>query len=111
MPAEQVEGLAALHCTDEEIAGFFGVTREAIRLRKARSPEFVGALEKGRARAKRSLRRAQWAAVERGNVTMMIWLGKQYLDQRDRQDLGVSAGPITLRVEYGKDVIGNDSNA
>ncbi|MEE8536364.1 MAG: hypothetical protein V3S71_00020, partial [Acidobacteriota bacterium] len=26
-------------------------------------------------------------AVEGGNPTMMIWLGKQYLDQRDKAEL------------------------
>jgi hypothetical protein len=29
----------------------------------------------------------QWDAAKKGNVVMMIWLGKQYLGQRDKQDI------------------------
>lgn len=37
-----------------------------------------------------SLRRAQWmSAVQDRNVTMMIWLGKQYLGQKDRFEMEV----------------------
>lgn len=31
-----------------------------------------------------SLRRMQWSKAKEGNVTMMIWLGKQVLGQKDR---------------------------
>lgn len=31
------------------------------------------------------LRKWQWRAAERGNTAMMIWLGKQYLDQTDKR--------------------------
>ena len=34
-----------------------------------------------------SLRRAQYEAAMKGNATMLIWLGKQYLGQRDSPDL------------------------
>lgn len=44
-------------------------------------------IEKGRENGKMSLRRAQFKkAVEDGNVAMQIWLGKQYLDQRDKTE-------------------------
>jgi hypothetical protein len=34
----------------------------------------------------------QWKSAEKGNVTMQIWLGKQYLQQRDQpQDEGNEA--------------------
>lgn len=35
-----------------------------------------------------SLRMAQFQTAMEGNVTMQIWLGKQVLDQKDRQDVG-----------------------
>jgi hypothetical protein len=31
-----------------------------------------------------SLRQWQWKAAEKGNVSMLIWLGKQYLGQTDK---------------------------
>jgi hypothetical protein len=82
----QVEQLGAIMCTDEEIAGVLGCNVDTIRERK-KEPEFSGALEKGRAAGKASLRRMQWAAAKGGNPTMLIWLGKQWLGQRDKQDV------------------------
>jgi hypothetical protein len=37
---------------------------------------------------KSSLRRAQWNLAQK-NASMAIWLGKQYLGQRDIADLGL----------------------
>jgi hypothetical protein len=32
-----------------------------------------------------------------GNPTMLIWLGKQYLDQKDKNELtGKDGGPLTV---------------
>lgn len=75
--AEQVEKLAALHCTTEEIAEFFGCHKDTITGR------FSAELAKGRAGGRISLRRMQWQTAKKGNCTMQIWLGKQYLGQRD----------------------------
>lgn len=49
---------------------------------------FSNSIKKGKEVGKSSLRRAQWnAGVNKGNVPMLIWLGKQRLNQRDRLDL------------------------
>jgi len=76
----QVERLAQLHCTNVEIAAFFGCDEGTIRKR------FSEELAKGRGTGKISLRRSQWKAAENGNVTMLIWLGKQILGQKDRPE-------------------------
>jgi hypothetical protein len=34
-----------------------------------------------------SLRRKQWEVATAGNIPMLIWLGKQYLDQKDRHEV------------------------
>lgn len=34
-----------------------------------------------------ALRQWQWKAAQNGNATMLIWLGKQYLNQRDKHDI------------------------
>lgn len=47
----------------------------------------AAALERGRESGKASLRRLQWKAANAGNTTMLVWMGKQYLSQTDRQDL------------------------
>jgi len=55
---------------------------------KARHP---GVIKRGRARLRKSLRRAQIKSALSGNSTMLVWLGKQYLGQSDRLDHSVSA--------------------
>ena len=32
----------------------------------------------------------QWSAAENGNSTMLVWLGKQYLNQKDKQEQTIS---------------------
>ena len=76
--AEQVTRLARLHCTMQEMADFFGCHRETLR------ENFSPQIDKGRSEGNISLRRKQWQmAVEKGNVVMLIWLGKQMLGQRN----------------------------
>ena len=79
--AEQVEKLASMQCTYEEIASFFGVSKSTI------SDNFRTEITKGRSVGKISLRRNQFKLSET-NATMAIWLGKQYLDQKDYPDYG-----------------------
>lgn len=89
---EQVEKLAALHCTFEEIADFFGVDKSTI------SRNFATEIAKGRAAGKLSLRRSQFRLAET-SATMAIWLGKQYLGQKDYPDLDTnSAFEIKINV-------------
>ena len=74
----EVVKLAKLMCTVEEIASFFEVDRTTI------SRKFAPEIAKGRELGKISLRRKQYnVAVQKGNVTMLIWLGKQYLEQAE----------------------------
>ena len=37
-----------------------------------------------------SLRRAQWKSAKSGNVTMQIWLGKQWLGQKEQSEVSIS---------------------
>lgn len=73
-----VERLAQLGCKTTEIADHFGVSVDTIDRR------FAEELTKGRANIRMSLRQWQLKAAEKGNPTMLIWLGKQMLGQEDR---------------------------
>lgn len=85
---EIVEKLASMFCTDEEIASFLGVSSKTIQRRKQEDEEYCLAYKKGFDQGKISLRQSQYkSAVRNGNVTMQIWLGKQYLGQRDQVKL------------------------
>ena len=74
----QVEELASIGCSWDEIAGVLRCSRSTLQR------NFAQAIEKGRARLKKSLRHKQVEVALGGNVAMLIWLGKQYLGQSDK---------------------------
>tara|TARA_R100001443_G_scaffold117366_1_gene141739 strand:+ start:3538 stop:3849 length:312 start_codon:yes stop_codon:yes gene_type:complete len=78
---EQVEKLAALGCTNTEIASFFGCSKDLI------SKSYSTNITKGKQIGKIRLRKMQIQAAEKGSVPMLIWLGKQMLEQTDKQEL------------------------
>lgn len=43
-----------------------------------------------------TLRRLQWKAAEGGNATMLIWLGKQLLGQKDSSHVDLSNSDRSL---------------
>ena len=73
-----VEKLANIQCTQDEIASFLGISVRTLQ----RDEEFLKIYQKGQENGKMSLRRIQYKLAEK-NTTMAIWLGKQYLGQKD----------------------------
>lgn len=71
--------LASIHCTNVEIAYLCNVSVDLIETK------YSGIVKEGRARGKASLRRAQWELAQKGNVAMLIWLGKTLLGQSDQK--------------------------
>ena len=97
---EQVKGLASIQCTLEEIAALMKLKKRQFIDRMNASPELREAIEDGRANGRASIRRAQVRLLEAGNATMGVWLGKQYLGQRDQIGLtGGDGGPVKLAVD------------
>lgn len=82
---EAFEKLCALQCTQEEICGVLGVNSDTLNkfCKKEYKATFSEVFKEKRQLGKMSLRRSQFKLAEK-NATMAIWLGKQYLDQRDR---------------------------
>jgi hypothetical protein len=77
-----VEALASKGCSDSEIAALVGCAESTLQTRARAS------LGRGRATMKLNLRAKQVALATggKGNVTMLIWLGKQLLGQSDKVD-------------------------
>jgi hypothetical protein len=73
-----VETLASYGLTIDEISEAVNCAASTLKLR------FSACLRKGWSGLKTSLKREQVAKALTGNVPMLIWLGKQYLNQRDR---------------------------
>jgi len=81
---EQFENLCGLQCTLEEICDWFDVTDKTLDAwcRRTYRKRFSEVFSEKRGKGKISLRRNQWRLSEK-NAAMAIWLGKQYLDQRE----------------------------
>jgi hypothetical protein len=80
---EEVEKLGALHASNGEVASWFNVAENTIDAHMTKDPAFLNAYKKGAGKQKMKLRRQQVQAAESGNITMLIWLGKQLLGQQD----------------------------
>lgn len=80
----QFESLCAMMCTEEEIAGFFRCSVDTIEryCKETYKQSFAESFKKLSAKGKISLRRMQFKIAER-NAAMAIFLGKNYLGQRD----------------------------
>lgn len=87
--ALQVEKLASIGAKNNEIADFYNCSTDTIERR------FAAELTKGRANLRLSLRRWQLKAAEKGNAAMLIWLGKQLLEQSDKTEI-ISNTPIEI---------------
>lgn len=78
------ESLCGLQCTLEEICGFFDVTDKTLDswCKRTYGYTFSEVFKQKRGAGKISLRRAQFQLAQK-NANMAIWLGKQYLGQKD----------------------------
>lgn len=74
---DQVLKLAGINCSLAEMAAVLNCSSDTIERR------FAEVIKKGRETGKMSLKRKQWELAMSGNVTMLIWLGKIILDQKD----------------------------
>lgn len=81
---EDFEKLCGLQCTKEEIAGWFRCSEDTIEnwCNKTYGESFSAVFAKKRAGGKISLRRSQFKLAEK-NAAMAIFLGKNYLGQKD----------------------------
>lgn len=97
---DMVSKLASIQCTQEEIASFLGCHRDTL----LRDDKFCDIYKKGMENGKMSLRRIQFKLAEK-NTAMAIWLGKQYLGQKDVIETQVANNGII------EDLIGAINNA
>ena len=79
IPFDEVDKLARLHCSYAEIAKWFDIPEDTLKY------NFRDRIEQGYERTKQKLRSKQLEVALGGNVTMLIWLGKNMLGQTDTQ--------------------------
>lgn len=101
-----ITGLCAIGATHEEIAAILGTSRQWIDSEREANQAFAMAMEQGYANMKVSLRRTQVELAQSGNATMLIWLGKQYLGQSDKQAIDNNT-TINITVQRAMDELRN----
>ena len=108
---KQFEDLCGLQCTLEEICGWFDVTDKTLDgwCKRTYHASFSEVFKQKRGAGKISLRRSQWRLAEK-NATMAIFLGKQFLGQRDSVDVAVTDAKGIALDELEKMVMQNDAD-
>lgn len=91
----QFESLCGLQCTLEEICGWFGVCSDTLEswCKRTYKMNFSEVFKQKRGVGKISLRRHQWRLAEK-NANMAIFLGKQYLGQKDQVETTIAEGAV-----------------
>lgn len=96
-----IENMARIMCTEEEIAECLNTTVDTL-LSEDNKEVFRSAIKRGNSNGKQSLRREQWKLAQKGNATMLVWLGKQWLNQTDKVEQVNSFEDLTPLVELLK---------
>ena len=104
------EKLCAIQCTEIEICGCFDCCEDTLnkwckenyRDENGKPMTFSEVFAVKRQKGRASLRRSQFRLAEK-NANMAIWLGKQYLDQKDEARLEtesrISIDPLSKSLE------------
>lgn len=89
---DSVRYMCMIHCTGEEIAGVLQMDYDTLNrnCKDKYGYPISEYIKKNQSNGKMSLRRAQWKSAENGNVTMQIFLGKQWLGQVEKQEVSVA---------------------
>lgn len=100
---EEFDKLCALQCTLDELCSWFDCSEDTIErhVKKHSGMRYADYFKLKRGKGRISLRRRQFEAAMSGDKTMLIWLGKQYLGQTDKQDVEFSS-PSEIKVNITK---------
>lgn len=85
---DQFEKLCGLQCTETEISSWFMVSEDTLErwCKRTYNKTFAEVFKEKRERGLISLRRSQFKLAEK-SATMAIFLGKNYLGQKDTADI------------------------
>ena len=88
---KEFEKLCALQCTQQEICDWFYIDHKTLDkwCKEVYEKSFSQVFTQKRGIGRVSLRRNQWKLSE-NNVAMAIFLGKNFLGQKDKQEIDLS---------------------
>ena len=106
---KQFENLCGLQCTKEEICSFFELTDKTLEswCKRTYKAGFSEVFRQKRGKGKISLRRYQFELAKK-NANMAIWLGKNYLGQKDSVDVSVDTGQLADLIDGLKEPVDDD---
>jgi hypothetical protein len=108
---DDLDKLLALQCTLEEVAFFFDVSPDTIqrRVKSVKRCTFGEYYKLKSAGGRTSIRRKQFEEALDGSIPMLIWLGKQYLGQKDKKETEITElKPIkVLDIMTEEDLVAN----
>lgn len=84
---KELDNLLKIQCTQEEIASYFECNIDTLcdYCKRVHGMTFSEYSKKKREVGKIALRNTQYQSAVNGNTSLLIWLGKQYLGQFDKQ--------------------------
>lgn len=92
--AGMIQIMAMKGLTQEDISAVLGCSADTIYR------NYAGAFAIGRQKCMSSLRRKQFEMAMKGDRTMLVWLGKNLLGQKDRHELtGKDDSPLMPEVD------------
>jgi hypothetical protein len=84
LDVSEIERLAGLGLTDEEICSCLGICRRTLVYRKAESALFAQAIKNGKSRANREVANKLYELCMQGNPTAIIWWEKTRANRSDK---------------------------
>ena len=103
---EELEKLCNMQATQPEMAAWFKMSLATFE-RRVQAKDARAVMDRGYKTGLISLRRQQFQLAMAGDKTMLIWLGKQYLGQRDNVDSIIAGphGPLEFTVNPGEQLL------
>ena len=86
---ELIDNLCGIQCTGEEMASVLDIDYDTLnaRIKEKTGKTFSEYFKQKSGKGKVSLRRKQFTLAQGGDKTMLIWLGKQYLNQSEKNEV------------------------
>ncbi len=107
---DRVDKLLQAQCSGVGIASLLGIDYDTLsrRCKEVHKTNFEDYMRRKKSEGLELIRAKQFELAMRGDRTMLIWLGKQYLGQKENQEL---TGDMSHKIEIIRRVItGNGVN-
>lgn len=98
---DSFDALCYAQCTKWEISAYFKTSEDTLEraVKREKGVTFAVYFDEKRNKGLVSLRRQQFQVAMKGSPAMLIWLGKQYLGQKEKHEhTGDNGGPIRTSV-------------